>query len=144
MLIATLTGNVGKTPELKSTRNGKTYAVFSVACNEYVNKEKQTIWVNVTVFDEYKAKFIGQYVQKGAKVTLIGDVKARVWTNQAGEAVPSLDVTLGFNSFFELQSKMEEGAPHEQPNTTGNPAPPQGAPAGHGLDDDIPFNRSDV
>ena len=137
MLIATLTGNVGKTPELKSTRNGKTYAVFSVACNEYVNKEKQTIWVNVTVFDEYKAKFIGQYVQKGAKVTLIGDVKARVWTNQAGESVPSLDVTLGFNSFFELQSKMDEQG-SGQPQA-GDRAPNQGAPAGHGLDDDIPF-----
>ena len=138
MLIATLTGNVGKTPEIKSTRNGKTYAVFSVACNEYVNKEKQTIWVNVTVFDEYKAKFIGQYVQKGAKVTLIGDVKARVWTNQAGESVPSLDVTLGFNSFFELQSKMEEQG-SGQPQA-GDRAPTYDqAPIGDGLDDEVPF-----
>lgn len=146
MLFATVTGHVGKDPQIKETKGGKPYAIFSLATNEYIKGEKHTTWINVTVFDEHKVKFVGTYVKKGSALTLVGSIKARAWQDQSGETIASLDLTLGWNSFIDLQGGAGTGG--ARPNSgegAGEGAArdpgrlPPGQEGGLDLDDEVPF-----
>jgi single-strand DNA-binding protein len=146
MLFATVTGHVGKDPQIKETRSGKPYATFSLATNEFIKGEKHTTWLNVTVFDEHKVKFVGQSVRKGSALALVGSVKARAWQDQSGETVASLDLTLGWNSFIDLLGGPTAGAsrdpagPIAGPGAAGQERDPARLPAGQeDFGDEVPF-----
>ena len=70
MITATITGNVGKTPELRMAKSGKQMANFSIASTE--KKEGATTWVDVVCFDE-QADVVSQSVQKGDVLGLVGN-----------------------------------------------------------------------
>lgn len=84
MITATVTGNVGKAPELKTTANGKAMATFSVASTQKrEGKEPQTTWVDVTCFDE-QADVVAQSVQKGERVVVSGRIQLEKFTRKDG------------------------------------------------------------
>lgn len=84
MITATVTGNVGKAPELKTTSNGKMMASFSVASTQKrEGKEPQTTWVDVTCFDE-QADVVSQSVQKGDRVVVSGRIQLEKFTRKDG------------------------------------------------------------
>lgn len=81
MITATITGNVGKTPELKMSRSGKPMTNFSVASTE--KKEGPTTWVDVVCFDE-QADVVSQGVQKGDRVVVTGRVSLETYQKKDG------------------------------------------------------------
>lgn len=90
MITATVTGNVGKDPELKTTASGKVMVNFSVASTQKrEGKEPLTTWVDVVCFDE-QADVVSQSVQKGERVVVSGRVQVEKFTRKDGTEGQSL------------------------------------------------------
>ncbi|MFY0712614.1 single-stranded DNA-binding protein [Seonamhaeicola sp. NFXS20] len=83
-----LIGNVGQAPTVTNLESGKKVARFSLATNEYYknsNGEKQTDtnWHNVVSWGK-TAEIIEKYVEKGSEVGIVGKLKTRTYTTEAG------------------------------------------------------------
>ena len=84
-----LVGNVGKEPEISNTQSGLKVANFSIATNEsWKNKEtgeqeRRTEWHRIVVFNENIANIVEQYVKKGSKVYVEGQLQTRKWIDSA-------------------------------------------------------------
>jgi single-strand DNA-binding protein len=84
MITATVTGNVGKAPELKTTAAGKAMASFSIASTQKrEGKEPATTWVDVVCFDE-QADVVAQSVQKGDRLVVSGRMQMEKFTRKDG------------------------------------------------------------
>ena len=69
---ATLTGNLGRDPEVKYFENGTNVANFSVAVRSW-RKDDPTRWVKVSVWGK-SADYVSDNLRKGDKVALLGRV----------------------------------------------------------------------
>jgi single-strand DNA-binding protein len=84
MIRAEVVGNVGKQPELKQTKAGKSMVRFSVASTKkQEGKEPVTSWINVLAFDEM-ADVIAEKVSQGDRVLVTGRLEVEKWTNKEG------------------------------------------------------------
>lgn len=81
MIEAVVTGNVGRVPEMKTTRSGKAMAGFSVASAE--KKDGPTTWVEVVCFDE-QADMVCQGLQKGDRVVVTGRMALETFQKKDG------------------------------------------------------------
>jgi single-strand DNA-binding protein len=95
-----LIGNVCKDPEIRSTQSGAKIANFSLATNE-TWKDKQTgerkekaEFHRVVIFAEGLVKLVEQYVKKGAKLYVEGQLQTRKWTDQSGAEKYSTEVVI--------------------------------------------------
>src|SRR5260370_1539470 len=100
-----LVGNLGKDPEIRRTQDGRPIANLSVATSESWRdkatgeRKEKTEWHRVVIFNEGLCKIAEQYLKKGAKVYLEGQLQTRKWTDQSGVEKYSTEVVLqGFNS----------------------------------------------
>ena len=66
-----ITGNLGRDPEMKLTKNGKPYCKFTIASSFKNGDKEYTEWVPVQVWGEL-AKSCGDYLQKGKRVSIRG------------------------------------------------------------------------
>lgn len=84
MITATVTGNVGKQPEMKTTSTGKAMTSFSVA-STYSPKggEPRTTWVDVICFDE-QAEQVAERVSKGARICVTGRLELERYQRKDG------------------------------------------------------------
>ena len=87
MITATVTGNVGKAPELRTTQSGKQMASFSVAST--AKKDGVTTWVDVTCFDE-QADVVSQRLGKGDRVVVTGRMELESYQKRDGSQGQSL------------------------------------------------------
>jgi len=78
----TVAGNVGKDAEVRYLATGTATASFSVADSQ-INKDKTTIWWNCTIFGD-RAEKLAQYIVKGDKITVFGNVTEREWDDNQG------------------------------------------------------------
>ncbi|MEO8668933.1 MAG: single-stranded DNA-binding protein, partial [Bauldia sp.] len=118
-------------------------------------KEK-TEWHRVVIFNEQLCKIAEQYLKKGAKVYLEGQLQTRKWQDKDGQDRYSTEVVLqGFNAQLTmLDGRGEQSAdsggdfgrstPMETARSGsggGRPAPARsgGASLAEDLDDEIPF-----
>jgi single-strand DNA-binding protein len=153
-----LVGNLGKDPEIRRTQDGRPIANLSVATSEQWRdkatgeRKEKTEWHRVVIFSEGLAKVAEQYLKKGAKVYIEGQLQTRKWTDQAGVEKYSTEVVLqGFNSNLTMLdgrggASGGGGFSDEPGNDFGNPAPRRAVAAAGGgsrgnsdMDDDIPF-----
>ena len=95
-----LVGNLGKDPEIRHTQDGRPIVNLSVATSE-TWKDKQsgerrerTEWHRVVIFNENLAKVAEQYLKKGAKVYLEGQLQTRKYTDKDGVEKYSTEVVL--------------------------------------------------
>jgi single-strand DNA-binding protein len=89
MIEATVTGNVGRPPELKTTRSGKTMANFSVA-STFKNGDKEiTTWIDVVCFDE-QADVVAETLSKGDRVIVTGRLDLEQYQKKDGTPGSSL------------------------------------------------------
>ena len=76
-----LLGNVGKKPEIRATQNGSKLASFSLATGKrWKDKETQeykdkTEWHNIVVFGDGLVNVIENYVNKGSKLYIEGELQ---------------------------------------------------------------------
>ena len=81
MITATVTGNAGKTPELRTSKSGKPMTNFSLASTE--KKDGPTTWVDVVCFDE-QADVVSQNIQKGDRVVVTGRLSLETYEKKDG------------------------------------------------------------
>ena len=101
MNIITIAGTVGKDAEMKSLQDGTAISTFSVADSQLKDK---TIWWNCSMFGK-RAESLNQYILKGTKVTVSGQVTEDVWTDKNGQERKSMKVRV---NDIALQSKAEQ------------------------------------
>jgi len=87
---AILLGNLGVDPEIRALPSGQKVANLSVATSEQWTdrqsgeKRERTEWHRVSVFDPYAVKYVEDYLHKGDRVYLEGQVQTRKWQDQSG------------------------------------------------------------
>ena len=111
-----LVGNLGKDPESRSFANGGKVVSFSLATSENWRdkgsgeRKEKTEWHNVSIFSEGLARVAEQYLKKGSKVYLEGQLETRKWQDQSGNDRYTTDVVLrNFNSSMVLLDGRGEG-----------------------------------
>ena len=111
-------GNLGQDPEVRFMPNGSAVANITVATSESW-KDKQTgeqkektEWHSVSLFGKL-AEVAGQYLKKGSKVYIEGQLQTRKWQNQQGQDQYKTEVVVqGFNGVMQmLDSRQGGGAP---------------------------------
>jgi single-strand DNA-binding protein len=152
-----LVGNLGKDPEIRRTQDGRPIANLSVATSESWRdkatgeRKEKTEWHRVVIFNEGLCRVAEQYLKKGAKVYIEGQLQTRKWTDQSGVEKYSTEVVLqGFNSNLTMLDGRGGGGSFgsdDQGGDFGASGASSGAPrravaAGarnSDMDDDIPF-----
>ena len=155
-----LVGNLGKDPEIRRTQDGRPIANLSIATSETWRdkgtgeRKEKTEWHRVVIFNEGLCKVAEQYLKKGDKVYIEGQLQTRKWTDQSGVEKYSTEVVLqGFNSNLTmLEGRGGGGAAASArmipvtsaPAVRSSSAPRRAVAAGAGarnndMDDDIPF-----
>ncbi len=111
-----LVGNLGKDPEARSFQNGGEVVNFSVATSENWTdrgsgeRKERTQWHNVAIFSEGLAKVAKNYLKKGSKVYLEGQLETRKWQDQSGADRYTTEVVLRqYNSTLVLLDRGEGG-----------------------------------
>lgn len=147
-----LVGNLGADPEVRTLPSGNKVVNLSVATSESWRdrnsgeRKEKTEWHRVVIFSEGLAKVAEQYLKKGAKVYLEGQLQTRKWQDQSGQDKYSTEVVLqGFNSNLTMLDGRGdsggEGGFSGPPSRSEGRRPAASAPAfeSGGADDDIPF-----
>src|ERR1700756_6015982 len=100
-----LVGNLGKDPEVRRMTSGEPVVNLSLATSESWRdkasgeRKEKTEWPRVVIFNKNLAKVAEQYLRKGSKVYLEGQLQTRKWTDKEGAERYSTEVVLqGFNS----------------------------------------------
>ena len=113
----TLIGRVGKMNDVRYTQAGKPVVSFSMATgNSYTNKatgEKvdNTQWHNVTVISEGLARVAQQFLAKGSRVYVEGELRTRTYTAKDGAEKLAVEVVLGgYNSQLVLLDDKKKEA----------------------------------
>ena len=142
-----LVGNLGRDPEVRRLNSGKPVVNLSVATSENWRdkdsgeRKEKTEWHRVVIFNENLAKIAEQYLKKGAKVYVEGQLQTRKWTDQRGVEKYSTEVVIGrFDGKLVLMDGKRDDAGVERPAQTSRPVatPAQRATVDLG-DDEIPF-----
>jgi single-strand DNA-binding protein len=95
-----LIGNLGKDPEVRKLNNGGSVVNLRVATTESWRdkttgeRQERTEWHSVVIFNENLAKIAEQYLKKGSKVYLEGQLQTRKWQDQSGADRYSTEVVL--------------------------------------------------
>jgi single-strand DNA-binding protein len=94
-----LVGNLGNDPESRSFANGGEVVNLSIATSENWkdrdgNKQERTEWHRVVIFNENLGRVAKQYLRKGSKVYLEGQLQTRKWQDNSGQDKYSTEVVL--------------------------------------------------
>jgi len=95
-----LIGNLGKSPEIRSTNDGKKVATLSIATSESWKdkttheRQTKTEWHKVVIFNERLCDIVEQYLQKGSKVYIEGQLQTRKWTDKEGKERYTTEVVM--------------------------------------------------
>ena len=109
-----IVGNLGGDPELRYMQNGRAVCNFSVAVSErwrdrQTNEQQErTTWYRVAVWGQ-QAENCNTYLAKGRQVLVIGNVAARGYMNNNGEAAASLDLTARSVQFLGGGNRGDDG-----------------------------------
>jgi len=138
-----LIGNLGKDPESRRVTSGDLVVNLSVATSETWRdkasgeRKEKTEWHRVVIWNENLAKVAEQYLRKGSKVYLEGQLSTRKWTDKDGVEKYSTEVVLNrFRGELVMLDTKGEGGGAGRVSGAGE------APASFDrseMDDEIPF-----
>jgi len=145
-----IVGNLGRDPEVKTFGNGGRVVNLRVATSEtWKDKEsgerkERTEWHSVSILNEPLGKIAEQYLRKGSKVYLEGQLETRKWQDQAGNDKYSTEIVLRpYRGELTLLDGRDGGSAGGSAAGGGyDQAPPKGEaprPARDDFDDEVPF-----
>ena len=155
-----LIGNLGADPEIRRTQDGRPIANLRLATSETWRdrntgeRKERTEWHRVVIFNENLCKVAEQYLKKGSKIYVEGQLQTRKWQDQSGQDRYSTEVVLqGFNSQLTMLDRVggggsgfgsEEGGQGGFGSSGSSARQPAVAGAGAGggrddMNDEIPF-----
>ena len=95
-----LIGNLGRDPEVRNFQNGGKVCNLRIATSENWKdrntgeRRERTEWHSVAIFSEPLVKVAEQYLRKGSKVYIEGQLETRKWQDQSGQDRYSTEVVL--------------------------------------------------
>jgi single-strand DNA-binding protein len=158
-----LVGNLGREPEVRTAQDGSKIVNFSIATSENWKdratgeKKERTEWHRIVIFNDNLSKIAEQYLRKGSKVYVEGQLQTRKYTDKDGQERQTTEIVLGrFNGTLTLLDGRNEGGGGgggygggggggddygDRPAARRSPAPSSGGGRGgpSDLDDEIPF-----
>jgi single-strand DNA-binding protein len=154
-----LIGNLGADPEVRRTQDGRPIVNLRVATTESwrdkatSERKERTEWHRVVIFNENLCKVAEQYLKKGSKIYLEGQLQTRKWQDPQGQDRYSTEVVLqNFNGTLVMLDRAggggggfgaDEGS--DFGSSSGGRAAPTRQPAmasigkREDMDDEIPF-----
>ncbi|QFT60080.1 Single-stranded DNA-binding protein [Sulfitobacter sp. THAF37] len=160
-----LIGNLGRDPEVRSFQNGGKVCNLRIATSETWKdrntgeRREKTEWHSVAIFQEGLVRVAEQYLKKGSKVYIEGQLQTRKWQDQSGQDRYSTEVVLqGYGGTLTMldgrdgggsgggygggsSSGGDYGGGYEGGNYDSGPSSGGGGGGGSSrdLDDEIPF-----
>jgi len=151
-----LIGNLGADPEIRRLPSGGSVANMRLATSESWRdkntgeRREKTEWHSIVVFNDNLVRVIEQFVKKGSKLYVEGQLQTRKYQDKAGQDRYSTEVVLqGFSGNLTLldgrgESPREGGDSRGGASDFGRSSPMDRKPAAGGgrpsdFDDDIPF-----
>ena len=162
-----LIGNLGRDPETRSFQNGGKVCNLRIATSENWKdrntgeRRERTEWHSVSILSEGLVRVAEQYLKKGSKVYIEGQLRTRKWQDQSGNDRYSTEVVLqGFGATLTMLDGRDGGGTppggsqggysgstgggYSQSESQGggydSGSQGYGSGAGHNIDDDeIPF-----
>lgn len=117
-----LIGNMGRDPEIRNTSAGNEIVSFSLATSKSWRdkstgeRREKTEWHRIVVFNERVIKFVKEYVRKGNKVYIEGELQTRKWQGDDGVDRYTTEIVINqFRGLLELLSSkqgVEDPPPH--------------------------------
>lgn len=111
-----LIGNLGADPEIRSFQNGGRVANLRIATSETWKdrntgeRQERTEWHTVAIFSEGLVNVCENYLRKGSKVYVEGQLQTRKWQDQSGQDRYSTEVVLrGYNGTLTMLDGRGEG-----------------------------------
>ncbi len=139
-----LVGNLGADPEIRRLQSGEPVANLRIATSESWRdrqsgeRKDKTEWHSIVIFNENLAKVAEQYLKKGAKVYVEGQLQTRKWTDQQGNDKYTTEIVLQkFRGELQMLDSRGEGQQSQSRQSEQTYA--QQSAGYSGLDDDIPF-----
>jgi len=87
----TIVGNVGSDPEVSTSTNGIKTAKYSIAVTKKTKDEKKTTWFRIIQF-RYSAEFAENYIKKGMKILIVGEIEIDEYTDKNGIKQKSIQI----------------------------------------------------
>ncbi|WP_172295186.1 single-stranded DNA-binding protein [Pseudoruegeria sp. HB172150] len=155
-----LVGNLGRDPEVRTFQNGGKVCNLRIATSENWKdrntgeRRERTEWHSVAIFSEPLARIAEQYLKKGSKVYIEGQLETRKWQDQSGQDRYSTEVVLrpyrGELTLLDSRGEGGGGGYSDDRGSYGGGYSGGGggqggggyggsAPAGGDIDDEIPF-----
>ncbi|MBM1688407.1 single-stranded DNA-binding protein [Sulfitobacter geojensis] len=111
-----LIGNLGRDPEVRSFQNGGKVCNLRIATSETWKdrntgeRREKTEWHSVAIFQEGLVRIAEQYLKKGSKVYIEGQLQTRKWQDQSGADKYSTEVVLqGFGGTLTMLDGRDGG-----------------------------------
>lgn len=137
-----LIGNLGRDPEIRSMGDGKEVASLSIATSESWKdkitgeKKDKTEWHRVVVFKDVLVNIIKNYLKKGSKVYIEGQLQTRKWTDNSGQDRYTTEIVLqGYGGQLILLDARSGGSESNNMESGSN----QTNNFDHDIDDELPF-----
>jgi single-strand DNA-binding protein len=148
-----LIGNLGADPEVRTFQNGGKVCNLRIATSETWRdkqsgeRRERTEWHSVAIFSEQLIRVAEQYLHKGSKIYIEGQLETRKWQDQSGQDRYSTEVVLRpYRSELTMLDRRDDGGDggyggdqqgggSDDRGGAGN----GGGGGGGGTDDDIPF-----
>jgi single stranded DNA-binding protein (ssb) len=150
-----LVGNLGADPEIRRLPSGDPVANLRIATSETWRdrntgeRRERTEWHNVVIFNDNLAKVAEQYLKKGMKVYIEGQLQTRKWQDQSGQDRYTTEVVLQkYRGELQMLDSRGQGGENQIGYGSGRgdfgqsgPAENPGGGGGYSreLDDEIPF-----
>lgn len=149
-----LVGNLGADPEIRRTQDGKPIANLRLATSESWrdkttgDRKEKTEWHRVVIFSEQICKTVEQYVKKGSKVYIEGQLQTRKWQDKDGQDKYSTEVVVqGFHGALTMLDSPRASGEDEQDQrpiseraAARQPVAGTRSPRRDDMDDSIPFS----
>ncbi|MBF9233957.1 single-stranded DNA-binding protein [Microvirga alba] len=144
-----LVGNLGRDPEVRRLNSGEPVVSLRIATSETWKdknsgeRKEKTEWHSVVIFNENLARVAEQYLKKGSKVYIEGQLQTRKWQDQSGAEKYTTEIVLQrFRGELTILDSRGSASDDHQRGDAADQRRADGIGSGGGLndlDDDIPF-----
>lgn len=115
-----LVGNLGQDPEVRFMPSGGAVANITIATSDSWRdkqtgeQKEKTEWHRVVLFGKL-AEVAGEYLKKGSKVYIEGQLQTRKWQNQQGQDQYTTEVVVqGYNGIMQMLDSRQGGGFDQQ------------------------------
>jgi len=132
----TVSGRLGRDPELRSTASGDPVCSFSLAVNRR-KRDADALWFDVSVWGK-QGETVARFLSKGSEAVICGEVDVREFDRRDG--TPGFALTLNARQVTFVGGKSDGGDGERSAPAQSQAPPPASDRTGYTPDDDdIPF-----